>query len=78
MTAVSPKLIVLDEPASALDFSKLILNALRELGGCPPLIGHSIVVVQYFVDFVAVLNRGRAEENGPVATVPRNSALSAR
>jgi len=76
--AVQPKLIVCDEPTSALDVSvqAQILNLLRELqselGVSYLFITHNIGVVEYIADRIAVMQRGRIEEQGSCAEVLGN------
>ncbi|XVH30355.1 dipeptide ABC transporter ATP-binding protein [Haloferacaceae archaeon DSL9] len=73
--ALDPDLLVLDEPASALDASvkARILNLLsdlqRELGLTYLLISHDLDVVRHVADRVAVLYLGRLMEVGPTTQV---------
>lgn len=71
--AVNPKLIVCDEPVSALDVSiqaqilNLFKNLQKDLGLTYIFITHDLSVVKYFSDDIGVMYLGKLIEKAPAA-----------
>jgi oligopeptide transport system ATP-binding protein len=78
--ALQPKLIVADEPVSALDVSirAQIVNLLDdlqdELGLTYVFVAHDIGVVRHVSDRIAVMHEGKIVEQGPVDRVCEHPA----
>ncbi len=77
--ALNPKLIVADEPVSALDVSiqAQILNLMKSLqdrhGLTYIFISHDLAVVKYLADTIAVMYLGKLVEIGPADAVYRET-----
>lgn len=70
-----PRLVICDEPVSALDLSvqaqvlNLLTDLRRELGVAIIFVSHDLGVVNYLCDSVVVLRRGEIVESGDVQQV---------
>ncbi|WP_331296522.1 ABC transporter ATP-binding protein [Methylobacterium hispanicum] len=78
--ALEPRLLVLDEPVSALDVSvqAQVLNLLKDLQAALGLsyliVSHNLAVIDYMADTISVMARGRIVEEAPRAALFRNPA----
>ncbi len=72
---VEPKLLIADEPTTALDATieaqivELLRDIRREIHGSVILISHSLGLVAELCDLVVVMYAGKVVETGPVADV---------
>jgi oligopeptide/dipeptide ABC transporter ATP-binding protein len=75
--SVQPKILILDEPVSALDVSirAQVLNLLKDLqdklGMTYIFVGHDLAVVNFMSDVVGVMYLGKLVEVGPTSEVLR-------
>lgn len=76
--AVNPKLVICDEPVSALDVSiqaqiiNLLKNLQNEMGLTYVFISHDLSVVKYITDQIAVMYLGNMMEIGKTKEIFRN------
>jgi len=73
--ALEPKVIIADEPVSALDVSiqaqilNLLARLVREMNLTMIFIAHDLSVVKHVSDRIAVMHQGRIVELGPTLDI---------
>jgi peptide/nickel transport system ATP-binding protein len=73
--ALAPQLLILDEALSALDCSvqaqiaNLLMELQSSLGMTYLFITHDLAMAAHLADEIAVMNRGRIVEQGPVEEI---------
>lgn len=78
--AFEPRVLILDEPVSALDVSvqaqilNLIIDLQRQLGLTYLFVSHDLAVIEHVADLVAVMYLGRIVEFGPTEQIFREPA----
>jgi ABC-type glutathione transport system ATPase component len=75
---LDPKILILDEPLSALDCSvqaqiaNLLLELQNTLGMSFLFITHDLIMAAHVADEIAVMSHGRIVEHGPATRILRN------
>jgi peptide/nickel transport system ATP-binding protein len=74
--ALSPKLLIADEPTTALDVTmqKNVLDLLKELKTAMLFISHNVALVSGLCSRMYIMKEGRILESGPTADIIRKPA----